>query len=60
MIADVIDDFRDPPAGPLPDRRVRATVFASGMTTTDRVLSPIDHSWDTFFLKGTAATDDAR
>ena len=66
VIADVIDDFRTR-GRPLPDPRVRP-VFASEMTTTllyenagpDRVLSPIDHSWDTFFLKGTAATDDAR
>ena len=26
----------------------------------DRVLSPVDHVWDTFFLEGAAATDDVR
>ena len=35
----------------------KVTVRAVG---PDRVLSPIDHSWDTFFQRGTEATDDAR
>ena len=35
----------------------KVTVRAVG---PDRVLSPIGHSWDTFFLEGTAATDDVR
>ena len=26
----------------------------------DRVLSPIGHTWDTFFREGAAATDDVR
>ena len=26
----------------------------------DRVLSPVDRTWDTFFLQGAAATDDMR
>ena len=35
----------------------KVTVRAVG---SDRVLSPIGHSWDTFFLRGTAATEDVR
>ena len=26
----------------------------------DRVLSPVGHTWDTFFLEGAAATDEVR
>ena len=26
----------------------------------DRVLSPVDRTWDTFFLEGAEATDDVR
>ena len=26
----------------------------------DRVLSPVGHTWDTFFREGAAATDDVR
>ena len=26
----------------------------------DRVLSPVDRTWDTFFLEGAAAKDDVR
>ena len=35
----------------------KVTVRAVGL---DRVLSPIGHTWDTFFREGAAATDDVR
>ena len=36
-------------------KRVEVRVVGS-----DRVLSPVDQVWDTFFLEGAEATDDVR
>jgi len=38
-----------------PDRVKRVTVRVVGQ---DRVLSPVDSTWDSFFLSGESVTDD--
>lgn len=39
----------------LPEGVKRVQVRALG---TDRIISPIDHTWDTFFMNGPEVTED--